>query len=332
MKKYNNEELTKNIINMLKDKTKKESKKNYAKREAHSKCLGLLKAEFIVNENLPKEYKIGVFKNPKKYNAFIRISNSSNKVKGDNSKDIKGIAIKLLGVDGEKCESNENSTQDFLLINTHIMPIGTLKLFHDAIYYTTKSNPLIFGGKLLIQGKMGMIIKLIKNMKHETSPLDVRYFSTTPYMFGDKVVKYILVPTSTYKSKLPKKLTATYLSENMQNHLKKYEATFDFLIQIQTNENEMPINDASVIWDMKKSKIVKLATIKIPMQIFATKERYKLAENLSFSPGHSLIEHRPIGDINEARVKIYEEMSKFRHSRNSEVLYEPTNEDFYHTK
>ena len=67
MKKYTNEELTENIINMLKEKTKKDYKKNHIKREAHSKCLGLLKAQFIVNENLPKEYKIGVFKRPKTY-------------------------------------------------------------------------------------------------------------------------------------------------------------------------------------------------------------------------------------------------------------------------
>ena len=28
----------------------------------------------------------------------------------------------------------------------------------------------------------------------------------------------------------------------------------------------------------------------------------------------------------------YEEMSKFRHSGNSEALYEPSNKDFYHIK
>ena len=37
----------------------------------------------------------------------------------------------------------------------------------------------------------------------------------------------------------------------------------------------MPTNDASITWDIKKSKIVKVATLKIPIQIFATKERYK---------------------------------------------------------
>ena len=37
MKKYTNEELTENIINMLKEKIKKDYKKNHIKREAHSK-------------------------------------------------------------------------------------------------------------------------------------------------------------------------------------------------------------------------------------------------------------------------------------------------------
>ncbi len=332
MKNYTNEELTQNIIDMLKEKAKKDYNKSNTKREAHAKCLGLLKAEFIVNKNLPKEYQIGVFKNPKKYNAFIRISNSNPKVKSDKSKDLRGFSIKLLNVEGDRFESNENQTQDFLFINNQTMPIGTLKLFHDAIYYTTKSNPLIFGFKILLQGKIKNISTLIKNIKHNSSPLDIKYFSTTPYMFGDKKVKYMLVPTSTYKSTLPKKLTNTYLSENMQNHLKKHEASFDFVVQFQSNEKDMPINDASVKWDTKKSKMVKLATVKIPIQRFATKERYKLAETLSFSPGHSLNVHRPIGDINEARVKIYEEMSKFRHIRNAEVLYEPTNKDFYHIR
>ena len=332
MKKYTNEELTQNIINMLKEKTRKDYKKGHTKRDAHSKCLGLLKAQFIVNKNLPKEYQVGIFKNPKTYNAFIRVSNSNPKVKGDKSKDLRGFSIKLLDVKGERFPSNEEQTQDFLFISHETMPIGTLKLFHDAIYYTTKSNPLILGGKILLKGRMFQMLNLLKDMKHHTSPLDLKYFSTTPYMFGDKKVKYILVPTSKYKSRLPKKLTNTYLSENMQKHLKKHEATFDFIVQFQTNEKEMPTTDAAVKWDTKKSKMIKLATIKIPMQIFATRNRYKLAETLSFSPGHSLEAHKPIGDINLGRVKIYEEMSKFRHLRNAEVLYEPTNKDFYKTK
>ena len=324
MAKYNEDLLTQNIINMFKDKSTKDYAPGSTKRDAHPKCLGLLKAYFIVDPNLDSKYKVGIFKEPKTYSSFIRISNANPKIHDDKKKDFRGFAIKLLNVEGNKCLDDEKFTQDFLFINNKTMPIGTLKLFHDAIYYTTKSNPIIFGVKLLFSGRIiGLLGNVIKNMKHDTSPLDVKYFSTTPYMFGEKKVKYCLVPKSKYKSQLPKEMNPTYLTTNMQKHLKNNEAVFDFMVQFQTNNKEMPINDASVKWDENKSPFIKLGEIKIPTQEFTTKERDDLAEVLSFSPGHSLIEHKPIGDINKARMLIYKEMSKFRHSRNKQKLFEP---------
>jgi len=44
-------------------------------------------------------------------------------------------------------------------------------------------------------------------------------------------------------------------------------------------------------------------------QDFRTRNVRKLAEDLSFSPAHSLIEHRPIGGVNRARVQIYRYLS-----------------------
>lgn len=329
MAKYNEELLTQNIINMLKEKLIKDYALGDTKRDAHPKSLGLLKANFIVDSNLDPKYKVGIFKEAKTYSSFIRISNSNPKIHSDKKKDFRGLAIKLLDVEGEKCLEYEKYTQDFLFINNETMPIGTLKLFHDAIYYTTKSNPLIFGFKLLLSGKMlGLLRNVMKNMKHDTSPLDIKYFSTTPYMFGDKKVKYCLIPKSKYKSVLPEKMSHNYLTNNMQKHLFDNEAIFDFMIQFQTDENEMPINDASVEWNEEKSPFIKVAQIKIPPQKFTTKEREALGEILSFSPGNSLLKHKPIGDINIARMKIYKEMSKFRHYRNKQKLIEPNNETF----
>ncbi|HSQ87720.1 hypothetical protein [Romboutsia sp.] len=323
MPKYNDEQLTQNIINMLKEKLTKDYSPGSTKRDAHPKCLGLLKAYFIVARDLPKEYQVGIFKEPKTYSAFIRVSNSNPKINSDKIKDFRGFSIKLLGVNGPKCTKDEKYTQDFLFINNETMPLGTLNLFHDAIYYTTKSNPIIFGVKLLLNGKIGILKDITKNQKHDTSPLDIKYFSTTPYMFGNKKVKYSLVPRSIYQSQLPKEMTPTYLTNNMQKHLQSHEAIFDFMVQFQTTEKAMPTNDASIKWNEDKSPFIKLAQIKIPIQEFTTKEREELAEILSFSPGHALTSHRPIGDINIARIKIYEEMSKFRHFRNKEKLFEP---------
>lgn len=327
MNKNNKEQLTNSIIDMLKEKLIKEYTPGTTKRDAHAKSLGLLKAYFIVEPNIPKEYQVGIFKEAKTYKALIRVSNS---LTDDNrKKDVRGFAIKLLGVNGKKVASDEKYTQDFILVSTETMPLGTLELFHDAIYYTTKSNPLLFGLQLLKNKQLYILKDLLKTKTNPTSPLDISYFSTTPYSFSNKVVKYKIEPSSSYKSQMPKKLTSTYLTDNMQSHLNNYEATFNFYAQFQSNKDNMPINDASVKWD---SPFIKLGEIKIPPQNFTTKERNDLGEILSFSPGHSIIEHKAIGDMNIARIKIYEEMSKFRHDRNNKHLFEPNEETFDNIK
>jgi len=85
----------------------------------------------------------------------------------------------------------------------------------------------------------------------------------------------------------------------------------------------MPVENAGVEWSEKESPFIKVATLRIPPQIFRTREREELAEDLSFSPAHSLIEHRPIGGINRARVEIYRFLSEFRHKQNKKHLVEP---------
>ena len=59
------------------------------------------------------------------------------------------------------------------------------------------------------------------------------------------------------------------------------------------------------------------------MQEFDTAERDSISENLSFTPWHSLSEHRPLGGIARARRVIYESISKLRHAANGVVRQEP---------
>ncbi|MEW6521049.1 MAG: hypothetical protein AB1461_16715 [Thermodesulfobacteriota bacterium] len=71
------------------------------------------------------------------------------------------------------------------------------------------------------------------------------------------------------------------------------------------------------------SPFIKVATLRIPVQVFRIREREDLAEDLSFPPAHSLIAHRPIGGVNRARVEIYRTLSEFRHKQNNKSLEEP---------
>jgi hypothetical protein len=320
------ERLIKDMEIILQEKMSKDYSVGITRRDAHPKTLACLQAEFIVEPNIPAELKVGIFAFPQTYPAWIRISSASGNIQSDKAKDLRGFAIKIMGVKGERfqTQNNEQETQDFVLLSYPSMPLGTVKLFHDAVYYSVKYSPLVFLARLALTGNFHIINEIRKTRQNQTSPLDIRYWSTTPYLYGtDHVVKYSLVPTSRIKSSLPPKLTDHYLTENMEKHLAAHEASFDFMIQIQKDPGRMPVEDAGVEWSEKESPFIKVATLRIPPQAFRTKEKDELAEDLSFSPAHSLIEHRPIGGINRARVEIYRYLSAFRHKQNNKQLIEP---------
>lgn len=320
------ERLIKDMEILLQEKMSKDYPTGLTKRDAHPKTLACLQAEFIVEPNIPAELKVGIFALPQTYPAWIRISSASGKIQSDRAKDLRGFAIKIMGVKGERfqTQNREKETQDFLLLSYPSMPLGTVKLFHDAVYYSIKYSPLIFIARLVVSGNFSILNELRKAMQNQTSPLDIRYWSTTPYLYGtDRIVKYSLVPTSHIKSSLPPKLTEHYLTENMEKHLAANEASFDFMIQFQKDPSRMPVEDSGVEWSEKESPFIKVATLRIPSQAFRIREREELAEDLSFSPAHSLIEHRPIGGINRARIEIYRYLSEFRHKQNNKQLIEP---------
>jgi hypothetical protein len=108
-------------------------------------------------------------------------------------------------------------------------------------------------------------------------------------------------------------LGESYLSDAMQRHLDRHEASFDFCVQLQ--RPGMPIEDASQQWDEAKSPFLKVATLHLPIQKFRNAKRAQQAEALSFSPAHALPAHAPLGGLNRARSKIYTALSKFRHKR-----------------
>lgn len=320
------ERLIKDMEAILQEKMSKDYPAGLTRRDAHPKSLACLQAEFIVEPNIPAGLKKGIFALPQTYPAWIRISSANGTIQSDKAKDLRGFAIKIMGVKGERFQTNNNEkeTQDFVLLSYPSMPLGTVKLFHDAVHYSIKWSPLVFLARLAVSGEFHIINELRKARQNQTSPLDIRYWSTTPYLCGtDLIVKYSLVPTSHIKSSLPPELTDHYLTENMEKHLAANEANFDFMIQVQKDPGRMPVEDAGVEWSEEESPFIKVATLRIPAQTFRTKEREELAEDLSFSPAHSLIEHRPIGGINRARIEIYQYLSEFRHKQNNKPLIEP---------
>src|SRR5260370_23010586 len=98
----------------------------------------------------------------------------------------------------------------------------------------------------------------------QTSPLEVQYYSCVAYLFGEgKAVHYSIKPCSDEQTKIPRKPAANYLSEAMAKTLSKNEVTFDFMIQFQTDDCRMPIEDASVEWPDKLSPFIPSADLQL---------------------------------------------------------------------
>ena len=69
-------------------------------RGQHPKQHGCVTAEFTVEPNLPDALRYGVFREPRTFQALIRFSNG--RAWDDRLPDAHGMAVKLLGVEGEK--------------------------------------------------------------------------------------------------------------------------------------------------------------------------------------------------------------------------------------
>ena len=302
------------MTDILRRKMERDYKKGGTRRDAHPKTVGLLRGIFEIESDLPEELRVGVFATSEIYDCWVRVSNASGKVQSDAIPDARGIAVKLMAHRGDGSADDKSLGQDFVLLNTPVMPLGTVALFRDAVHYAIESSPLLLAGKLLLTGNAGVLLGLAGLRGKPSSPLDIRYWSTTPYLLGkDQAVKYSLLPTSRHRSRRPAKPGESYLSEAMQAHLFSHVASFDFCVQL--HKEGMAIEDAAQRWDERKSPFVKVATLHLARQSFRTPEREALAEALSFSPGHVLPAHAPLGGLNRARIKIYEALSKFRHQR-----------------
>lgn len=325
------DEYIRKIAEDLKSDLDKTYQPGNTRRDAHPKAIGCVKAEFKVEPNLPEELRVGVFKEPRTYPTYIRFSNASTTIQADSRRDIRGMAIKLLGVEGEKLLENEKdeTTQDFLVISTPNFINQNLIDFYGTLQ-ALRGGPLKMLGFVFnpFNSHLRVLWNVIRSLKKHANLLEVRFWSTTPYQFGSRVVKYSAKPHQAETTKIPQHPSENYLREVMKQHLAGHDAYFDFMVQFQTDPRQMPIEDASVRWNEEASPFRKVATIKIPAQTFDTEEQMKFAEDLSFTPWHCLPEHTPLGSINRARKVVYEIISKHRHEKNNAPRREPAVAEF----
>lgn len=310
-----------------------------APRDEHPKSHGCVKAEFIVHDHLPKDLQYGVFQTPRTYPAWIRFSSSRPDSPSDKVKDAHGMAVKLMGVEGESVPEDKNlMTQDFVMAN------------HNVFFIRSASDYLLFVTAFARGGLKAIILSFVLGLKpfemrflspfkwrlHEfknmivatqktvTNPLQIRYWSQCPSKLGPHAIKFSAKPCSSEVDRMPASPGDNFLQEAVTRQLTMGPVSFDFMVQLQTDAVKMPVEDSTIVWDEKLSPFQKVATIRIPVQDPDSPAQLDFSENISFTPWHSLPDHRPLGNTNRIRRTVYEMISKLRHKKNDVPRVEPT--------
>jgi hypothetical protein len=295
-------------------------KDGHAFRDAHRKAHGCVQAKFTVLDQLPANVAQGLFAKPQAYDAVVRFSNGSGASADDHKGDGRGMAIKVMGVPGPKLLEDEASasTQDFVMINH---PVFFVRNAADYVGF----QKALGGGGLPAVGWLAAhafhevpILFAISNKK-VLNPLASRYWSMTPYKLGNTQMKFSAKPCAGGKF-VETSDTPDRLRDNMSAQLATGSACFDFMVQPRTKPTSMPIEDATIEWKESVSAFVPVARLEIPAQ---TPETDTACEVRSFTPWHSIAEHRPLGGISRVRKAVYLSVSKLRHQLNNQPRIEP---------
>src|SRR6266850_6476545 len=104
-------------------------------RDVHVKGHAAVEAEFVVEPNLASEFRVGVFSEPRTFTAWIRFSNSNQDPAMDIKGDIRGFAMKIMGVEGEKLLDTQRdaSTHDFIFLSTNVFLTKDAKDFYELV-------------------------------------------------------------------------------------------------------------------------------------------------------------------------------------------------------
>ena len=318
----------------------------HAHRGVHAKSHGILRGELHVLPNLPPLLAQGVFARCRSYPVVMRLSTVPGDILDDAVSTPRAVALKVIGVEGARLPSSESDvTQDFVMVNGPAFGAPTAHKFEQNLKLVAATTDKAPGLKKVLSAVFQGAEKLSEALGHEsatllslgghpeTNPLGDTYFSQTPFLYGDSMVKFSLVPVSPglvalKRAPVDLKGKPNGLRDAMLTHFAVHGGDWDLRVQFCTDLKTMPIEDASKVWPEDVSPFVSVARVRVDPQTAWSEERSKAVDDqMSFSPWHGLAAHRPLGSVNRVRKLVYEIAARFRAERDGVCIAEPRNLD-----
>ena len=309
-------------------------------RVSHGKAHGLLKGSLEVMDGLPAELAQGLFARPGRYEVLVRMAQQPGELLDDSKFSVdRGMSVKVLGVEGPKIQGHTAATQDWLFDVGKQFLAGGPKEFLQAFKPNAELAPkLPESAKSAVSvtaratnaalSAVGANSEKLAFYGHPVKhPLTEPYFSQVPYRYGDYVAKLGFFPVSASLKALGEEPFDPQTQDALRDALNEYfrinPAEFELRVQLNTGVDEMPIENAQAEWPEDSSPYRAVARLLIPPQTAWDPARDGYFEDLSFSPGHALAAHRPLGGINRSRLVAYKALAQTRLADNGKGQEKP---------
>jgi len=315
----------------------------HAIRSVHAKSHGLIDVEVIVPDGLPSELAQGLFARPATYPGVMRYSTIPGDMLDDNVSTPRGLALKVMGVDGQRLPGSEDATtQDLVMVNGPVFSVPNAKKFLGTLKQlagTTDKAPglkkalstALQGVEKALEAVGGKSATLIALGGHpETNVLGETYYTQVPVRYGDYIAKLSIAPSSAgVKALTGAKVDLADKPDGLRVAVVDFFTTngaeWEIRAQLCTDLAKMPVEDASVQWPEEDSPYVTVARIVAkPQSAWDAAKSAAIDDGLAFSPWHGLAAHRPLGSVMRARKQTYEMSKRFRAEHNHVTIEEPT--------
>ena len=315
----------------------------HAIRSVHAKSHGMLEGELEIAEGLPTVLAQGLFAKAGRYPVVMRFSTLPGDILDDSVSTPRGLAVKIIGVDGARLNGSEGDvTQDLVLVNGPAFGAPNAKAFLANLKLLAATTDKIEGVKKVMSAAMRGMQQLVEATtgqenatiatlggQPETHILGETFYSQVPLLYGDYIAKIAIAPATPElkaltKAPLQVNGVPNALREAVVEFFRQNGGVWEVQAQLCTDLHDMPIENAAKVWDEDKSPYIPVATIRVrPQTAWSEARSAAIDDGMSFSPCHGLAAHRPLGSIMRVRKQAYEMGKRFRAERNGRMIEEP---------
>jgi len=294
----------------------------------HAKSHGIVTGSLRVHDDLPPELAQGLFARSGTYEIVMRYASEPGQIDPDTAKRARGVALKVLDVEGEKLDPSWSS-QDFLFNTWPVLPDGDAASYLMAIQERDKHAGHHLRTDAATLARTRSPQALLFERTPNLHPVAHTYYSQAAFRHGEYVAKHNLRPVGPDIAAVADREVGRgdapgVLKDWVRKFFTTGTATYELGVQLRTDADTMPVEDTSVTWPEETSPYRPVATLTLPPQeTFSAARRTYAEDRMSWRIWNGLAAHRPLGSINRARRAVYAELSQWRHDENAVTMHDP---------